>query len=80
MLTHLKEKLQFVQAENSEQSNHLRSVEAHVAQVNITSLSPCKIILDFREHLSNYNFFKMRLVIENGAHGFFKINIWRTQY
>ncbi|XP_067044467.1 cilia- and flagella-associated protein 184-like [Acropora muricata] len=32
VLTHLKEKLQFVQAENSEQSNHLRSVEAHVAQ------------------------------------------------
>ena len=37
-------------------------------------LSPSNIILDFREHLSNYIFFEMHLVIENGAHGFFKIN------
>lgn len=33
VLTHLKEKLQFVQAENSDQRNILRSVEAHAAQV-----------------------------------------------
>ncbi|RMX54659.1 hypothetical protein pdam_00009337 [Pocillopora damicornis] len=32
VLTHLKEKLQFVQAENSDQRNILRSVEAHAAQ------------------------------------------------
>ncbi|XP_068762170.1 cilia- and flagella-associated protein 184-like [Montipora capricornis] len=32
VLTHLKEKLQFVQAENSEQSDRLRSVESYVAQ------------------------------------------------
>ena len=33
VLTHLKEKLQFVQAENSEQRSNLRTVEAHAAQV-----------------------------------------------
>lgn len=32
VLTHLKEKLQFVQAENSEQRSGLRAVESHVAQ------------------------------------------------
>jgi len=32
VLTHLKEKLQFVQAENSEQRSNLRTVEAHAAQ------------------------------------------------
>ncbi|KAM7426029.1 Coiled-coil domain-containing protein 96 [Porites harrisoni] len=32
VLTHLKEKLQFVQAENSEQRSSLRTVEAHAAQ------------------------------------------------
>ena len=33
VLTHLKEKLQFVQAENTEQRSSLRTVEAHAAQV-----------------------------------------------
>lgn len=33
VLTHLKEKLQFVQAENSEQRSNLRTVEAYAAQV-----------------------------------------------
>ena len=33
VLTHLKEKLQFVQAENGEQRGRLRAVEAQAAQV-----------------------------------------------
>ena len=37
VLTHLKEKLQFVQAENSEQRSSLRTVEAHAAQVSLSS-------------------------------------------
>ena len=39
VLTHLKEKLQFVQAENSEQRSGLRHVEAHVAQVCFLSVA-----------------------------------------
>jgi len=36
VLTHLKEKLQFVQAENGDQRTKLRSVEALAAQVLVT--------------------------------------------
>ena len=34
VLTHLKEKLQFVQAENGEQRSKLKTVDANVAQVS----------------------------------------------
>lgn len=43
-------------------------------------LSPFNIILDFRKHLGNYDFFKMHLVIKNGTQGFFKVSTWCTQH
>ena len=39
VLTHLKEKLQFVQGENLEQSENLKKVESSLAQVRSSSYS-----------------------------------------
>ena len=52
VLTHLKEKLQFVQGQNHTEKSHLREVEEQVARVKFFNL------MKYIEYLNMYNLFR----------------------
>lgn len=65
VLTHLKEKLQFVQAENGEQRNKLRSVESLAAQVFHMQKAHSAVLLYLSFLLFCYVLFQVRKFVSS---------------